>query len=237
MITRLSRCRGVLDVEVTAVCRRPARRRRRRRATLVAYRSTVSNAAWLAAVAVEGRLRCSATPSLTSGLAELGRCPSMPAMACGDLVGRVGVGRPPGPGWPRRPGSARPGPPGRRPTSASLVNVSSVVRPSASSPTGRAHARPARRGDRSRPRAAARAIRRPTCAQRPVAVGSAEPNAGRIGQNIQRPKMTSSAGSSVIIASSPTTTPIAATGPRPGWSSSRRASGRACRSRRWRRWR
>ena len=48
-----------------------------------------------------------------------------------------------------------------------------------------------------------------------VAVGSGEPKCGTTGQKIQRPKITSSAGKSVIIASSATATPIAATGPRP----------------------
>ena len=38
---------------------------------------------------------------------------------------------------------------------------------------------------------------------------------GRIGQNIQRPKMTSRAGSRVIIARRVTPTPMAHTGPRP----------------------
>jgi hypothetical protein len=37
---------------------------------------------------------------------------------------------------------------------------------------------------------------------------------GRRGQKIQRPKTTSSAGNKVIIANSPTATPIAITGPR-----------------------
>ena len=55
-------------------------------------------------------------------------------------------------------------------------------------------------------------------------VGSAEPYGGTRGQKTQRPVITSSAGSSVIMASRPTATPIAATGPRPGWSSTRRAS-------------
>ena len=42
-----------------------------------------------------------------------------------------------------------------------------------------------------------------------------EPKVGLNGQNIQRPKITSRAGSSVIIASRVTPTPMAATGPRP----------------------
>ena len=58
-------------------------------------------------------------------------------------------------------------------------------------------------------------IQLPTLAQKPLEVGSAEPNAGVNGQNIHRPKITSRAGSSVIIASKVTPTPIAATGPRP----------------------
>ena len=57
------------------------------------------------------------------------------------------------------------------------------------------------------------AMRRPTRAQKPLVVGSAEPYAGLTGQNTQRPVITSSAGSSVIIASSATATPIASTGP------------------------
>jgi hypothetical protein len=52
-------------------------------------------------------------------------------------------------------------------------------------------------------------------AHSPVAVGSTDPNVGRFGQNIQRPKITSSAGRNVIITSRVTTTPIALTGPRP----------------------
>ncbi len=59
------------------------------------------------------------------------------------------------------------------------------------------------------------AMREPTRAQNPVALGSTVSNIGRRGQKIQRPKMTSSAGSSVIITSRPTPMPIAATGPRP----------------------
>jgi hypothetical protein len=59
------------------------------------------------------------------------------------------------------------------------------------------------------------AIRPPRRAQKPVAVGSAEPNLGRAGQNSQRPQITRNAGSSVIMASRPTTMPSAATGPRP----------------------
>lgn len=58
-------------------------------------------------------------------------------------------------------------------------------------------------------------IQPPTCAQLPVFVGSAVPYAGRTGQNTQRPQITSSAGSSVSIASSATATPIAQTGPSP----------------------
>ena len=58
-------------------------------------------------------------------------------------------------------------------------------------------------------------IRVPTFAHRPEAVGSGEPNAGRLGQKTHRPTMTSRAGSSVIITSRVTATPIASTGPRP----------------------
>ncbi len=60
-----------------------------------------------------------------------------------------------------------------------------------------------------------RAIHSPTCAQRPERVGSGVPKAGRTGQNTQRPRITSSAGSRVSIATSATRTPIAQTGPRP----------------------
>jgi hypothetical protein len=49
----------------------------------------------------------------------------------------------------------------------------------------------------------------------PREVGSAEPYPGRTGQKIHRPKITSRAGSSVIMASRATATPIASTGPRP----------------------
>jgi hypothetical protein len=51
-------------------------------------------------------------------------------------------------------------------------------------------------------------------AHSPRSVGSAEPSVGRRGQNTQRPKMTSSAGNSVIMAHNPTATPMAITGPR-----------------------
>jgi hypothetical protein len=57
-------------------------------------------------------------------------------------------------------------------------------------------------------------MRWPTLAHRPCSVGSAEPRVGRRGQNTQRPKITSNAGSSVIMAHNPTATPIAITGPR-----------------------
>src|SRR5581483_7738242 len=60
-----------------------------------------------------------------------------------------------------------------------------------------------------------RPIERPTRDQKPRAVGSAEPNFGLTGQKTQRPKITSSAGSRVIIATRATATPIARTGPRP----------------------
>ena len=59
------------------------------------------------------------------------------------------------------------------------------------------------------------AMRRPVRAQKPRVVGSAEPYPGLAGQNTQRPVITSSAGSSVIIESRATPTPIASTGPRP----------------------
>src|SRR5689334_23620067 len=59
------------------------------------------------------------------------------------------------------------------------------------------------------------AIRLPILAQKPVEVGSAEPYDGRAGQKTQRPTITSRAGRSVSMTISVTTTPIAATGPRP----------------------
>ncbi len=58
-------------------------------------------------------------------------------------------------------------------------------------------------------------MRLPTRAQRPRQVGSGDPKVGRLGQNIQRPQITSSAGSSVTITRMVTATPTAATGPRP----------------------
>jgi hypothetical protein len=59
-----------------------------------------------------------------------------------------------------------------------------------------------------------RAMRAPIRAHSPRSVGSADPSVGRTGQNIHRPKTTSSAGSSVTMAPSPTAMPIAITGPR-----------------------
>ena len=47
-------------------------------------------------------------------------------------------------------------------------------------------------------------MREPTLAQKPVDVGSWVSKVGRCGQKIQRPKITSSAGSRVIITSRPT---------------------------------
>ena len=69
-----------------------------------------------------------------------------------------------------------------------------------------------------------RAMRLPIRAHGPRLVGSSEPYRGRSGQNTQRPVMTSSAGSSVIMASRPTPTPIAATGPSPEMSAESAAS-------------
>ena len=46
-------------------------------------------------------------------------------------------------------------------------------------------------------------------------MGSGEPNAGRLGQKIQRPQMTSSAGSRVTITRKVTAMPTASTGPMP----------------------
>jgi hypothetical protein len=57
-------------------------------------------------------------------------------------------------------------------------------------------------------------MRTPIRAHRPRSVGSADPRVGRTGQNTQRPKTTSNAGSSVIMANNPTATPTAITGPR-----------------------
>ena len=59
------------------------------------------------------------------------------------------------------------------------------------------------------------AIRLPTLAQKPGLVGSGEPNVGRFGQKIQRPQITSRAGSRVTITRNVTPTPTARTGPRP----------------------
>ena len=59
-----------------------------------------------------------------------------------------------------------------------------------------------------------RAMRLPTRAQKPRVVGSAEPYCGLIGQKIHRPQMVSSAGSRVVMTSSATAMPMAATGPR-----------------------
>src|SRR5688500_12267945 len=59
------------------------------------------------------------------------------------------------------------------------------------------------------------AIASPIFAHTPVSVVSAEPNAGRRGQNTHRPTITSSAGSSVTITRNVIPTPIAVTGPSP----------------------
>ena len=56
-------------------------------------------------------------------------------------------------------------------------------------------------------------IAQPVLAQKPVEVGSWLPSVGFTGQKIQRPMITSSAGSRVIIASRTTPTPMARTGP------------------------
>ena len=69
-----------------------------------------------------------------------------------------------------------------------------------------------------------RAIRRPTRPHTPPEAGSGEPNDGRRGQNIHRPKITRSAGSRVIMASRLTAMPIAATGPSPEMSAESAAS-------------
>ena len=58
------------------------------------------------------------------------------------------------------------------------------------------------------------AMRQPTRAHIPRWVGSAEPSVGRYGQKTPRGKVTSSAGSKVIMTNMPTATPIASTGPR-----------------------
>ena len=60
------------------------------------------------------------------------------------------------------------------------------------------------------------AMRSPIRAQKPVVVGSDEPNVGRLGQKIQRPKITSSAGSRVSMTRQVTAMPIALTGPEAG---------------------
>jgi hypothetical protein len=56
-------------------------------------------------------------------------------------------------------------------------------------------------------------IAQPVLAQNPVDVGSWLPSTGLTGQKIQRPMITSSAGSRLIIASRTTPTPMASTGP------------------------
>ncbi len=60
-----------------------------------------------------------------------------------------------------------------------------------------------------------RSIRAPIRDHSPVRVGSGLPRCGTVGQNTQRPKITSSAGKRVIMASRAMATPMAATGPRP----------------------
>ena len=60
------------------------------------------------------------------------------------------------------------------------------------------------------------AMRLPTRAQKPVLVGSGDPNVGRLGQKIQRPQITSRAGSRVTITRKVTAMPTARTGPMPG---------------------
>ena len=79
----------------------------------------------------------------------------------------------------------------------------------------RARAPPGRAPCRPRRPAGAAAMRRPMRDQKPPRVGSVEPGCGTAGQKIQRPKISSSAGKRVSMASSATATPIAATGPRP----------------------
>jgi hypothetical protein len=85
--------------------------------------------------------------------------------------------------------------------------VLSVSTPRAHTPSSRAVVTQTRRGRGL--------MKAPTRDQMPVLVGSAEPKVGRLGQNIQRPKITSRAGSRVIIESRVTPTPMAHTGPRP----------------------
>src|SRR5258708_34075002 len=81
------------------------------------------------------------------------------------------------------------------------------VRPSAMAPRTSAVATQTTRG--------LAATTRPTLAQNPRLVGSAEPNPGRAGQKIQRPEITTNAGSRVIIAARGPPPPIPSTGPLP----------------------
>src|SRR6478735_3234753 len=97
--------------------------------------------------------------------------------------------------------------------SNSFVYESSVERPAVSrvnSPKQATSSTPAVIVQTRRGRGA---IRLPTFDHRPVVLGSAEPNAGRLGQNIQRPKITSRAGSRVTITRNVTAIPTARTGP------------------------
>src|SRR3954468_8146707 len=103
------------------------------------------------------------------------------------------------------------------PTTESTVlrNASLLVRPVAcrsSAPNANAASTTA---VPTQTRRGCREIAVPTRDHTPVVVGSAEPSAGRFGQNTQRPQQTSNAGSSVIIDNRAISTPIAATGPRP----------------------
>ena len=234
MITLLSRLDGDLDVEVD---RRPAadqrvgaRRRRgprpgrpRRCRRPPARRRPRRSVAWMKrdAVAV-GR----------SG-SDGARVPGDPdASPSRDRGGLVGVGDDLDRCWSCRPGRARRASSGPRWSRTPWCSCPRSERPSASSRTRPRQATPS--SERwSRPRPCAGAGR---CGDRRgprsrSAVGSASRTSGRLGQKIQRPQMTSSAGSSVTITSSVTRD---ADGARPGrgrpWSSSRRAAGTACRA-------
>ena len=59
------------------------------------------------------------------------------------------------------------------------------------------------------------AMRWPTRAQKPLVLGSSEPNVGRLGQKTHRPQMTRRAGSRVTITRNVTAMATALTGPSP----------------------
>ena len=155
-----------------------------------------------------------ATPSFTIGSAG-SPTPSIPVIASRHGVGLVGVGHHLDGVGLRRPGRARRAPSGRRSSRTPWCSCPRWTSPAVSSrnrPRQAISSRPVVTSQTARGRTE---MRRPTFDQNPVWVGSGERNAGRLGQKTQRPVITSSAGSSVIITSRVTPTPIAATGPRP----------------------